>query len=305
MTDTAAAGDAIVLKGLTKTYGSNVGVENIDFRVHQGEIMGFLGANGAGKTTTLRCIVGLLRPSGGSLRVLGRDPRTEHKQVLEQIGYLPGELRLYEDLTGEQHLELVADLQSASTARRGELCERLGLSSRDLKRPIRDYSRGMKQKIGLVQAFQHEPAVVILDEPTEGLDPLVQQSFFTLLTDEQARGCTVLLSSHIMSEVQRICERAAIIKRGHLLATDSVEALRSAHSRKLRVKFSDDFDKSSIALDEAMNPQWNGEQLVLSVNPDEVVQTLRDVLAFPVVDVTVEEAGLDEAMLDFYEGDLM
>ena len=191
----------IELTGLTKRYGATVGIQQLDLRVEAGEVFGFLGPNGAGKTTTIRCLVGLLSPTGGTARVLGLDPIADHGRLTPQIGYLPGELRLYGELTGAQHLALLGALQGRPTPRREELCERLELTARDLGRPVGEYSHGMKQKVGLVQALQHDPEVVILDEPTEGLDPLVQETFFALVSEASEAGRTVFLSSHVLSEV--------------------------------------------------------------------------------------------------------
>ena len=168
---------AIELRSLTKRYGPVTGIEDLDITVRPGEVFGFLGPNGAGKTTTIRCLVGLLRPTSGQARVLGLDPIADHRRLAPFLGYLPGELRLYPDLTGHQTLRLLGDLQGAPTPRRAELCERLGLRAEELARPVQGYSRGMKQKLGLVQALQHDPRLVVLDEPSEGLDPLVQETF--------------------------------------------------------------------------------------------------------------------------------
>ncbi|MFE5806092.1 ABC transporter ATP-binding protein [Streptomyces sp. NPDC056491] len=190
-------GPAIELTGLTKRYGPVVGVDRLSLTVRPGEVFGFLGPNGAGKTTTLRCLTGLLRPSEGRVRVLGLDPVTDHRRVAPHLGYLPGELRFYPELSGAETLDLLSALQGAAVPRRGELCDRLGLTHAILTRPVGGYSRGMKQKLGLVQALQHDPPLVVLDEPTEGLDPLVQETFFALLQEAAAAGRTVLLSSHL------------------------------------------------------------------------------------------------------------
>jgi ABC-2 type transport system ATP-binding protein len=294
------AGPAIELTALSKRYGPIVGIDQLDLCVEAGEVFGFLGPNGAGKTTTIRCLAGLLTPSSGSVRVLGCDPIGDHRQLAPRIGYLPGELRLYGELTGAQHLKFLADLQSAPTPRRAELCERLMLTATDLGKPVQSYSHGTKQKLGLVQAFQHDPQLVILDEPTEGLDPLVQEAFFQLLADTAKSRRTVFLSSHILPEVQRACPRVAIVRAGRLVAMQTVASLRAARVRRVRLTLPAGYDHGRLPADERWSPQWAGSQLQLLLAPDELVTALRSLLAHPVVDVTVEEAGLDEAFLDFY-----
>ncbi|MFI6845207.1 ABC transporter ATP-binding protein [Kitasatospora sp. NBC_00085] len=291
---------AIEIASLTKRYGRTVGVEQLDLTVAAGEVFGFLGPNGAGKTTTLRCLIGLLRPTAGRVRALGLDPVTDHRRLAPALGYLPGELRLYPELTGHQTLQLLADLQGAPTPRRAELCDRLALSASVLGRTVQEYSRGMKQKLGLVQALQHDPDLVVLDEPTEGLDPLVQETFFELLAEVQATGRTVLLSSHVLPEVQRTCGRVAIIRDGRLVTVQSVAALREARARKIRLTFTDGRGPRPLGGAEQWSPRWKGDQVELLVPPREVVGALRGLLALPVADVAVEEAGLEEAFLDLY-----
>jgi ABC-2 type transport system ATP-binding protein len=291
---------AIELTSLTKRYGPVVGVEGLDITVGPGEVFGFLGPNGAGKTTTIRCLVGLLRPTTGRVRVLGLDPIADHRRLAPALGYLPGELRLYPELTGHQTLKLLGDLQSAPTPRRAELCERLSLTDKDLSRPVLGYSRGMKQKIGLVQALQHDPRIVVLDEPSEGLDPLVQETFFDLLAETSRAGHTVLLSSHVLPEVQRACGRVAIIRAGRLVTVQSVAALREVRARRIQLAFADRRGRRPLGAADAWSPRWEGDRVQLLVPPDQVVSALRGLLALPVADLTVEEAGLDEAFLDLY-----
>jgi len=291
---------AIEIGALTKRYGRTVGVDRLDLTVGAGEVFGLLGPNGAGKTTTLRCLVGLLRPTSGRVRVLGLDPVADHRGLAPALGYLPGELRLYPELTGRQTLELLADLQGAPTPRRAELCERLGLSGAALERTVQEYSRGMKQKLGLVQALQHDPGLVVLDEPTEGLDPLVQEVFFELLAEARQAGRTVLLSSHVLPEVQRTCGRVAIIRDGRLVTVQSVAALREARARRVRLSFADGLGPRPLGAVDRWSPRWQGDRAELLVPPHDVVDALRVLLALPVADLTVEEAGLDEAFLDLY-----
>jgi ABC-2 type transport system ATP-binding protein len=291
---------AIELEALSKRYGPQVGIEDLDLRVEQGEVFGFLGPNGSGKTTTIRCLVGLLTPTAGRARVLGLDPLADHQRLAPRIGYLPGELRLYGELTGAQHLRLLGDLQGAPTPRRAELCQRLELSARDLDRPVATWSRGMRQKLGLVQALQHEPEVAIMDEPTEGLDPLVQETFFGLLDEVKDAGRTVFLSSHVLAEVQRACERVAIVRGGRLATVQAVEALRDARARRVRLTFADGVDRDRVPVPAHWSPAWTGRTLRLLIEGSEVVPALRRLLELPVTDLAVEEAGLDEAFLAFY-----
>ncbi|GHG53053.1 ABC transporter ATP-binding protein [Streptomyces griseocarneus] len=295
-----ATGPAIEISSLTKRYGRTVGVERLDITVGTGEVFGFLGPNGAGKTTTLRCLVGLLKPTAGRVRVLGLDPVADHRALAPALGYLPGELRLYPELTGARTLDLLARLSRAPTPRRAELCERLRLSSGDLGRPVAAYSHGTKQKLGLVQALQHDPELVVLDEPTEGLDPLVQETFYELLAEAAAAGRTVLLSSHVLPEVQRSCGRVAIVRKGHLVTVRSVAALREARARRVRLTFSDGRGRRPLPGAERWSPRWEDDRVELLIPPHEVVAALRDLLTLPVTDLTVEEAGLEEAFLDLY-----
>jgi beta-exotoxin I transport system ATP-binding protein len=291
---------AIELEALTKRYGPTVGIQDLDLVVERGEVFGFLGPNGSGKTTTIRCLVGLLKPSAGRTRVLGLDPLAGHPRLAPKLGYLPGELRLYGELTGAQHLQLLGDLQGAPTPRRNELCRRLDLSARDLGRPVAGWSRGMRQKLGLVQALQHEPELAIMDEPSEGLDPLVQETFFALLDEAREAGRTVFLSSHVLAEVQRACGRVAIVRGGRLATVQAVEALRDARARRVRITFAEGVDRDQVPVSPHWSPTWSERTLRLLIEGSEVVPALRRLLELPVTDLAVEEAGLDEAFLAFY-----
>ncbi|MEV6202921.1 ABC transporter ATP-binding protein [Streptomyces sp. NPDC051771] len=296
------APNAIELDGLTKRYGPVVGITALSLAVRAGEVFGLLGPNGAGKTTTLRCLVGLLRSTGGRIRVLGLDPVADHPRLAPHLGYLPGELRFYPELTGEETLDLLTALQGSPANRRRELCARLDLSERDLRRPVLGYSRGMKQKLGLVQALQHQPRLVVMDEATEGLDPLVQETFYELVAEAAEDGRTVLLSSHILPEVQRACGRVALVREGRLVTVERVAALREARARRISVTLDPDPSGAPRSLGPAdhWNPRWQGDRAELLVPPKDITTTLRQLLTLPVRDITVEEAGLTEAFLDLY-----
>ena len=233
---------AIVATGLSKDYGSGRGLFDLDLEVRQGEIFGFLGPNGAGKSTTMRLLLDLIRPTSGSARVLGHDTRTQSVAIRRRIGFLPGDLALFPNLTGRAMLDYLAQLRGHVDRRvRDALVERFDA---DLERPIRQLSTGNRQKLGLIQAFMHEPELVILDEPIAGLDPLVQQSFHDLLREVSAQGRTVFLSSHTLSEVERVTQRLAILRRGRLVVVDSVDNLRAVAVQRLEIEFGEPVDPS-------------------------------------------------------------
>lgn len=226
---------AIFAQGLTKYYGPVRGVEDLDMEVAQGEVFGFLGPNGAGKTTTLRLLLDLIRPDKGRASILGMDVRLERTAVHRAIGYLPGELAMWPELTGAENLEYLARLRGGvDTAYLAQLLERLDV---DATRRFREYSRGNKQKVGLVQAFMHRPRVLLLDEPTSGLDPLVQNVFHELVREATAEGRTVFLSSHVLSEVERMCDRAGIIRDGRLVRVEQVGELGMGAVHLVRLAF--------------------------------------------------------------------
>jgi ABC-2 type transport system ATP-binding protein len=230
----------IEIEGLTKFYGDARGVESLDVQVEAGEVFGFLGPNGAGKTTTIRLLLDLIRPTSGRMRILGLDPRRDGVALRRRVGYLPGELAFHDRLTARQLLRhfgaLRGDDGPAADGRVQALAERLHL---DLDRPSRTLSRGNRQKIGLIQAFVHEPDVLLLDEPTSGLDPLMQQLFEQLVREATGRGAAVFLSSHILSEVQDVADRAGVIRDGRLVAIEDVSELRAKALHHIEIRFAD------------------------------------------------------------------
>lgn len=226
---------AIRTRGLTKDYGRGNGLFDLDLEVERGEILGFLGPNGAGKSTTMRLLLDLISPTAGSAQLLGLDSHRASLEIRKRVGYLSGDFALYPKLTGAAMLDYLADLRgSVKTRVRDELAERFGAQ---LERPVHELSTGNRQKLGLVQAFMHEPELLILDEPIAGLDPLVQQSFHALLHDVAAQGRTVFLSSHTLSEVERVAHRVAILRRGRLVVVESLDDLRAIAIRRLEIEF--------------------------------------------------------------------
>jgi ABC-2 type transport system ATP-binding protein len=220
---------------LTKSYGSHRGIVDVDLEVSEGEVFGFLGPNGAGKTTTIRTILDLIRPTSGRALLFGIDSTADPVAIHRRIGYIPGEFALYDRLTGGQTIQYFANLRGGvDRAYQASLITRFDV---DPSRRFKEYSKGNKQKIGLTIALQHRPELLILDEPTSGLDPLVQQSFYSLVRETKSEGRTVFLSSHVLSEVERTCDRVAIIRDGRLAKVDSVDALRDLAHHQVELRF--------------------------------------------------------------------
>jgi ABC-2 type transport system ATP-binding protein len=298
----AGSTPAIQTQGLTKHYGSVHALKGLSLEVRRGEIFGFLGPNGAGKSTTIRTLLGFLHATSGSAQVLGLDVATQSVEIRRRTGYLPGGIALYGSLSGEDALDYLAELQGESASRRAELCERLQLSARDLKRRIRDYSRGMRQKLGVIQALQHDPELAILDEPTEGLDPLMQHAFYGILEDLQTAGRTIFFSSHVLPEVERICDRVAIIRAGELMALQTVDELLARRKRRITIRW------RGAAPDLSFVPgladlQVRGDRATATL-AGEVGPFVRAVASPALEDLTIEPASLEEAFLEFYaDGD--
>ena len=230
---------------LTKSYGAHRGIVDVDLEVEPGEVFGFLGPNGAGKTTTIRAILDLIRPTSGRALVFGIESQVDPVAIHRRVGYIPGEFALYDRLTGGQTLTYFANLRGGvDPDYQASLIERFDV---DPSRRFKEYSKGNKQKIGLVIALQHRPELLILDEPTTGLDPLIQQSFYTLVREAKAEGRTVFLSSHILSEVERTCDRVAIIRDGRLVKIDRIEALRDLAHHQVELRFVDTVPSAAFA----------------------------------------------------------
>jgi len=291
---------AVSLRHLSKSYGRLQAVRDVSLDVRRGEVFGFLGLNGAGKTTTLRMLLDLLRPSAGSAALFGFDCQRESGRARALAGYLPGELGLYPDLSGEAHLDVLARLSSApvNPAYRGELLERLELAPADLRRRIRDYSSGMKRKLGIIQALQADPPLLILDEPTEGLDPLVQRALNDLLFELRRRGRTVFMSSHVLSEVERVCDRIAVLRKGKMVLLATVAEVRRRGGRTVRVHLARETDP--ILLPPGMTFIERGlARWQIRVAGD--VGALLPILAnLPVRDLEIVEPALEDVLQSFY-----
>ena len=268
----------IKIADLTRDYGNGKGIFQISFRVEEGEIFGFLGPNGAGKTTTIRHLMGFLRPQSGKCRIAHLDCWKERDRIQEFLGYIPGEMNFFEDMTGWEFLNFCARYRGLrEPSREKELMDRFEVDPRG---KIRKMSKGMRQKLGIVTAFSHDPRVLILDEPTSGLDPLMQNRFVELIREEKARGKTILMSSHMFEEVDRTCDRVGIIRAGRLVALDDIDALRDRHLRRYTVTLADPGTAADFARD------FGGRQ-----DPDHPAR------------VTVHaRQSLEEIFLDYYGG---
>jgi len=301
--------DAIIAtSGLTKRYSDRRflarraqqidALVDVDLDVRPGEIFGFLGPNGAGKSTMIRLLLGYLHPTSGGAQVLGRDIVRESLAIRSRVGYLPGGIALYDTMTGEAILDYLCRLYRRPATRRAAIADRLQMSAATLRRPVRDYSRGMRQKIGVIQALQHDPELAILDEPTEGLDPLMQRAFYDLLDELKGEGRTIFLSSHVLSEVERVCDRVAIIRQGHLVALQDVGVLLASRQRHVEMRFSG--AAPSLAAVAGVSDVRASDGFLscqLQGDPRPFLQAIGDA---PLTDLIIEPAHLEEAFLEYY-----
>ena len=298
---------AIEIRSLTKRYGTVRGIDDIDLVVQPGEIFGFLGPNGAGKTTTIRVLLDELRPTSGRATVLGLDSHDDATAVHRRIGYLPGDLALYDRLTGAAHLDWLGRLRGdPHPVDRDRLVERFEV---ELDRPIRELSKGNRQKVGLVQAFMHRPELVILDEPTSGLDPLMQDEFQQLLRELVDEGRTVFLSSHSLDEEHHEADRVGIIRSGRLVTVQTVDDLEAAAVHRVEIRFAEVVDQAAFVglpgvrdLEIDDDPAGSGSRLrcSLSGDPDLLIKAAA---AYTVTDLVSQHADLEEIFLTFYRGD--
>ncbi|MGZ8694911.1 MAG: ABC transporter ATP-binding protein [Gaiellaceae bacterium] len=284
-------------EGLTKFYGRDRGVVDLEFAVSPGEVFGFLGPNGAGKTTTIRLLLDLIRPSSGRVEVFGVEPR-RNVAVRRRIGYLPGDLRLYDRLTPRELLTYFTHLRALPGVDRGvELAERLDL---ELDRPIQALSRGNRQKVGLVQAFMHSPDLLVLDEPTTGLDPLVQQTFYALLAEAKEAGASVFLSSHVLPEVQHVADRVALIRDGRLELVAGMDELRARAVARVEVAFATPPPTDAFAgVAHARELERRGRTILFAVD-GEADALVKELARWRVIAIDTHEADLEDIFLSLY-----
>lgn len=286
--------EVIKTEKLTKYYGKARGVTDLDLTVEEGEFFGFIGPNGAGKSTTIRTLLGLIAPTCGSAEVFGKDVTKEKESILKDIGYLPSEALFYQGMRVKDVLKLSADLRKKDCAAEAEiLCKRLQL---DTSRKVEELSFGNRKKVAIVCALQHRPGLLVLDEPTSGLDPLMQKEFFDILRERNREGATIFLSSHILSEIQRNCTRAAIIRDGKIIACDNVEALSKTSAKRITVQGTVDLEQLDGIRDKKASE--NSVSFLYSGDMGSLLQALS---SGKVEDLAVTEPDLEEVFLHYYE----
>ena len=284
----------IETKNLTKYYGKSRGILDLNLEVEEGDIFGFIGPNGAGKSTTIRTLLGLISASSGEGSVFGMDIHTETKNILKRVGYMPGEANFYQSMRVRDMIKLSADLRKKDCQKKAaSLCERLQL---DTNKKIEELSLGNKKKVSIVCALQHEPDLYILDEPTSGLDPLMQQEFFQLLKEENKRGATIFLSSHVLSEIQNYCKHAGIVKDGKLIMVNSVSEMSKSNTKRILIQGIDQLP----ALEGVVNVEQSKEgfQFLYQGNMPDLIERLQ---GLPIQNMNISDPTLEEIFLHFYQ----
>ena len=286
--------NVIEIKNLTKFYGKIKGIENLTLSVKKGEIFGFLGPNGAGKTTTIRTLLGYLKPTTGQAYILGKNINDNIVDIKREVGYIPGDLNLYGHLNGRQFLDYFASLRNTEMSLLDNL---LKVFDVPLDRKIKGYSKGMKQKLGIIQAFMDDPEIVIMDEPTSGLDPLLQQKFYDFLHSQKKKGKTMFFSSHVLSEVDKICDRIGIIRNGNLVALEDVETLKSKMGKMIRVRIKEKTEMFNGPENMKIKDGW-----IEFVTNDDVDFWIKRLSKFTIVDLEINEFSLEDIFIHYYEG---
>jgi ABC-2 type transport system ATP-binding protein len=290
--------NVIEIKNLTKMYGKARGIEDVSFNVEEGEIFGFIGPNGAGKSTTIRTLLSLIYPTSGSATIFGKDIITAAPEIKKDIGYLPSEVFYYDNMKVMDLLKYSASFYKKDCTKR--IKELADIMELDLTKKIDDLSLGNKKKVGIVQGLLHEPKLIILDEPTSGLDPLMQQKFFDLLEKENKKGATILFSSHILSEVQRLCDRVAIIKDGRIVTVEKISTLKENTYKKFKIESNSIIDKSLFDLDGVNQLEQDGGTISFLFRGN-INSIMKKIAAIEIANLWVEEPDLEEIFMHYYE----
>ena len=286
--------NVIETNNLTKYYGKIKGVENLTFSVKKGEIFGFLGPNGAGKTTTIRTLLGYLHPTSGTATIFGKSIEENIVDIKKEVGYIPGDLSIYGHMTGKEFLNYFSSLRNTKMSLLDEL---LKVFNVPLERKIKGYSKGMKQKIGIIQAFMDDPEIVIMDEPTSGLDPLLQQKFYDFLHEQKKKGKTIFFSSHILSEVDKICDRIGIIRNGEIVALEDVDTLKNKMGKIIRVKIKEKPETFKGPKNIKIKDGW-----IEFVTNDDVNHWIKLLSKYTIFDLEIAEFSLEDIFIHYYEG---
>ncbi|MED4202766.1 ABC transporter ATP-binding protein [Neobacillus mesonae] len=291
--------NVIELKNLTKTYGKARGIANISFNVEEGEIFGFIGPNGSGKSTTIRTMLSLIYPTSGSATIFGKDSVKFAPEIKREIGYLPSEVFYYDNMKVNELLKYSASFYKKDCSKRiTQLAEMLDL---DLNKKIDDLSFGNKKKVGIVQGLLHEPKLIILDEPTSGLDPLMQQKFFDLLKDENKKGTTILFSSHILSEVQKMCDRVAIIKEGELVKVEKISTLKESNHKRFKLETKTQLTQDFFNISGVQNLETKNQHLISFLYSGDINLILQKIAQTEINNLWIEEPDLEEIFMHYYE----
>jgi ABC-2 type transport system ATP-binding protein len=289
---------AIEINNLTKTYGNARGITDVSFSIEEGEIFGFIGPNGAGKSTTIRTLLSLIFPTSGSAKIFGKDCIQFAPEIKKEIGYLPSEVFYYDNMKVIDLLKYSASFYKKDCTKRiKELAEIMDL---DVTKKIDDLSLGNKKKVGIVQGLLHDPKLIILDEPTSGLDPLMQQKFFELLEQQNKRGATILFSSHILSEVQRLCDRVAIIKEGRIVTVEKISTLKENNYKRFKVDTAQALDPSFFKMTGVNNIDVQG-QTTSFLFKGNINQVMRKIAEIEIDNLWIEEPDLEEIFMHYYE----
>ena len=287
----------VKVSNLTKFYGKTKGIEKVSFEIHEGEIYGLMGPNGAGKTTTLRSMLNLISSDSGKTNILGKDVNELSSKEISHISYLPGEFEMYSNLTGKQYLTYISNLRNAKTNNIHLLSDQLDL---DLNKKINALSKGNKQKIGIVQAFMNSPKLAILDEPTSGLDPLKQQEFQNIVKEQNKEGCSVLLSSHILNEIEDLCEKVGIIKDGTLIASEQISALKNKTIKKYEVTFENPPSENKLSEIKGIYDLKIKDGIATFTIKGNINDMIKTISKFTVINLRILEPDLEEIFLTYY-----
>jgi ABC-2 type transport system ATP-binding protein len=285
---------------LTKYYGKTLGIENLNFEIKRGELFGFLGPNGAGKSTTIRLLLNLLKPSAGRAFLFGKEVQKNYQHLFKQIGNVPGELKLYEELTGDQFLNYMNSFNGKKPLLRDELLHAFQLTDQDLEKKVKQYSRGMKQKLGIIQAMQEKPELLIMDEPSEGLDPLNKNVLYDYLLRLKNDGITIFFSSHNLAEVEKISDHVGLVKNGKFIALEPIVELKKKMVRRMEINFVDNVEPEEFSIPSLTLVSHREKHFVFNVQ-GEIDPILKGIAKYTIKDLVFPEPSLEDMFMTFYQ----